>query len=298
MDTSQFEQITSSLTVSSICGPLGPDVPAGTSLYELEELLDPSSDPNLDPWNNPSRVVDPDGRVIGVLWFEAWAWDAEESESSNEKLEAYVVDEIMERPKPYELLSSSTTILDAVELFGTKDSTIFYVTHINQIVGVLRYTDLFNPLGRLAFFALALEIEDLALSLCQFAPVREQCWLSISDGRRSKATDLFRLRHGREPKPGREVDHLIECTNLVDKANMIWKQRLVAAATRAEVLNFFHELKTVRDRCAHPGTNGALVAQEELARFVISAKRMRDDLRGAMQVQGVPLRRKPTVTLY
>lgn len=96
MDTSQFEQITSSLTVSSICGPLGPDVAARISLHELEELLDPSSDPNLDPWNNPSRVVDADGRIVGVLWFASWG--AEESESSNEKLEAYVVDEIMERP--------------------------------------------------------------------------------------------------------------------------------------------------------------------------------------------------------
>jgi hypothetical protein len=181
MNTSAFEQITSSLTVKLICGPLGPDVPTGTSLDDVVELLDPGSDPNLDPMNNPSRVVDPDGNTVGVLWFGNWD---ESVESNIEELE--FVDDVMERPQPYEFLSAATTILDAVDLFGTKDDAIFYVTHINQVIGVLRYSDLFHPLGRLAFLALALEIEDLALSLCQFAQVRERCWMSISDGRRSK----------------------------------------------------------------------------------------------------------------
>src|SRR5207249_139349 len=44
MDTSMFEQIASSITVKSICDPLGPDVPATSAIPELEEYLDPSSD--------------------------------------------------------------------------------------------------------------------------------------------------------------------------------------------------------------------------------------------------------------
>src|SRR5690242_14329640 len=131
MDISAFEQITSSLTVKSVCGPLGPDVPTGTSLYDLEDLLDPRADPNLDPWNNPSRVVDAAGRVVGILWFGNWNkiddWD-EEPDSEKEQFE--FVDEVMECPKPHEFLSAETTILDVIELFS-KGEAIFYITHIN-----------------------------------------------------------------------------------------------------------------------------------------------------------------------
>jgi hypothetical protein len=216
MDTSAFDQITSSLTVDLICGPLSPDVLAGASSDDVVELFDLSSDPNLDPITNPSRVVDPKGNTVGVLWHGHW--DVDESE---------FVDDVMERLEPYQLLSAGTTILDAVELFSARDNAVFYVLHIDQIIGVLRYSDLFHPLGRLAFLALALEIEDLALSLCQFEHERERCWQSISDNRRGKATDLFKLRYGREPKPGQEVDRLIACTAITDKATMIWKQQLI-----------------------------------------------------------------------
>lgn len=297
MDISAFEQIMSSLTVKSICGPLGPDVPAGTSLHELEELLDPRDDPNLDPFNNPSRVVDSDGRVIGVLWFHAWGLeeDWEESPPDHEEEHPEIVDDVMDRPEPHEFLSAETTILEIVELFSGKETSIFYVIDTSQIVGVLRYADLFRPLGRLAFLALALEIEDLALSLCQFPPVREQCWSSISDGRKRKARSLFKLRYGRKAKP-REIDRLIECTQLTDKASMIWKQQLIAADTRADVLRFFSALRKVRDACAHPGTDGALLAKEDLARFVASAEQMRSSLLDSMQTKGVPLARKKMVS--
>jgi hypothetical protein len=291
MDISAFEQITSSLTVKSICGPLGPDVPAGISLDGLEELLDPSSDPNLDPFNNPSRVVDSDGRVVGILWFGNWGdWD-EQPESSEEQFD--VVDDVMESPQPHEFLSAETTILDIVELFS-KDNTIFYVLRNNQIIGVLRYSDLFRPLGRLAFLALALEIEDLALSLCQFQPVREQCWSSISNDRKRKARSLFKLRYGRKAKP-RDFGRLIECTQLTDKAGMIWMQRLIAAGTRAEVLGFFNALRKMRDACAHPGTDGALLPKGKLADFVASAKRVRSSLLDSMQIKRIPFVRQKSV---
>lgn len=285
MDTQIFEQITSSLTVKSICGQLGPDVRAGSSIEEVEEYLDPGSDSKLDPWNNPSRVIDNDGDLVGILWFEDW-YDLD-SEST-------VID-AMQRLEPNEYLSSATTILEAVELFSTKRTKYFYVIYVNEVVGILRYADLFRPLGRLAFLALALEIEDQALRLCQSASIRERCWLSISDGRRRKAIELFKHRYGREPRPAQggsflEFTALIECTNLVDKAIMIWKQRLVTPATRTDVLGFFNVLKEIRDRCAHPGRDGELVNREKLASFINSAKFMRNSLRESIQSHGVDSR--------
>jgi len=140
MDTSAFEQITSSLTVKSICGPLGPDIPAGTDLLNVEELTHPGEDPNLDPLNNPSRVIDSNGNMVGILWFENWALEADPDVSLEADPDVSIVDDVMERPEPF--LSSNTTILDAVDLFSSTDKDIFYVIHINKVVGVLRYSDL------------------------------------------------------------------------------------------------------------------------------------------------------------
>jgi hypothetical protein len=206
----------------------------------------------------------------------------------------------MERVAPYEYLSSATTILDAVDLFGTKRNEYFYVTHVNEIVGVLRYSDLLHPLGRLAFLALALEIEDQALRLCQSVSIRERCWLSLPDNRKCKAIGLFEDRYGYKPKPEHKtfssnILRLIECTNLVDKATMIWKQKLITAATRADVLVFFKTLRIIRDRCAHPGGEEALIPKERLAHFVNSAKSMRSSLRESMQTHGVGSRKERIV---
>jgi hypothetical protein len=49
-----FEQVTSALTVKSICSPMGPDIPSETSLDDLEG----TSCHGLDPFNNPARIVD------------------------------------------------------------------------------------------------------------------------------------------------------------------------------------------------------------------------------------------------
>src|SRR5260370_813093 len=172
-----FEQITSALTVRSICTSLGPDIPAGSTHDDLVEM---HCDPGLDPFNNPSRVVGLDGSVSGIVWFEDY-WRLEHDER------AQTVDEVMERLQPSEILSSATTILEAVELFASKPNRYFYVIHVNEVIGVVFYRDLFKPLGRLAFLALALEIEDQALALCQSEAIINRAWQSLSDNRRGMA---------------------------------------------------------------------------------------------------------------
>jgi hypothetical protein len=110
---------------------------------------------------------------------------------------------------------------------------------------------------------------------------------------------LFKFRYGREPKlttdaqekdqliflphPLSDIFLLIGCTNLVDKATMIWKQKLIPAARRADVLGFFTDLREIRDQCAHPGHQEELIPKERLAHFVNSAKRMRSSLRDSLQ---------------
>jgi hypothetical protein len=253
MSTSIFEQVTSSLTVLSICGSLGPDIPAGTPLFDVEKVLDPGDD--FDP-NDPSPVIDSGGDLVGFLWFEDWGVDQALEE---EEVDSFV-DDVMDRPEPSQFLSSDTTILEAVQLFTSKPTDLFYVIHGNQVVGYLRYRHLFQPVGRLTFLALAVGIEDQALRLCQHPPFRKAAWQSISDGRRCKAIELFKNRYEREPEQPRDIDRLIDCTQLVDKATMIWKTKLLPSASGSQSARHASGDGSARDRrrsaprlrCARP----------------------------------------------
>jgi hypothetical protein len=305
MSSSTFEQVTSAITVKSICSPMGPDVPSGTSLDDFEG----TSYHDLNPFNNPARIIDSEGNTIGVAWFEDYYYEA------GDENRPYFIDEVMRDLEPNCLLSSSTTILDAVELFTANDARYFYVIDVNKIVGVLLYEDLFKPIGRIAFLSLALEIEDLALRLCQSPKFRQSCWLSISDNRKQMSLGFFQQRYSRKPRLSQEmreaisnseirdltedstestnlfsdysgqadVLRLIACTQLKDKATMIWKKKLITGRSKTDLLGFFDELKNVRDSCAHPGHDDLILAQDRLADFVSSAMRMRKSLQEAVQ---------------
>jgi hypothetical protein len=286
MDTEMFEHIASSITVKSICTPLNPDIHAWEKIEDLTWEMEQSLDADE---NNPWPVRDSDGEVVGMLWPDN-AYTYLSDDPSNPS--AFVIRDVMEYVHPHECVDSATTILDAVALFGTKsNSGYFYVMQGNEVVGILRYGDLLHPLGRLAFLTLALEIEDLALLLCQ--SIGNGCWKSLPAARKDKARDLFKQRYRREPKPDDLWDtrRLIECTQLVDKAKMIWKQRFVPAGSRSAVLGFFETLRKVRDRCAHPGGNESVLQKEELAKFVHEARAMRESLLASIRSRGI--RREP-----
>jgi hypothetical protein len=283
MDTSAFEQIASSLTVKSICDPVSPDIQASSTIAEMIDQLYPD-DLGFDPINNPSRVIDSDGAFIGMLWYDDYLMmDRLEDKT--------IVEDVMRVVTPDECLSSSTAVMDAVSLFATRHHDLFYLIDVNQVSGVLRYRDLFKPLGRLTFLALALEIEDLAVRLCQSTFLRAGCWSALSEGRKDKAVEQFKLNYEREVVRGEEssadIFRLIGCTQLKDKASMIWKQRLIAGARQADVLGVFERLREVRDRCAHPGDYKPPLPKEDLAAFIKSERSLRSSLWEAMQKHNV-----------
>jgi hypothetical protein len=288
MDQKLFEQIASSITVKSICTPLNPDIRAEDKVDDLafEEWQSLDSNPN-----NPSPVRDNDGVVVGMLWPESAITFLSEdpSDPSNDgevvrKPSPVLVREAMEIVHVHECVSSATTILDIIELFGTKtNSKYFYVLQVNEIVGVVRYGDHLHPLGRLALLTLALEIEDLALLLCLSDP--DACWAKLPKSRTEKAQEMFKLRYGGDAEE--DTGRLIECTQLADKGIMIWTQGLLPAKSRAEALRFFKTLREVRDRCAHPGSNHSVLPKEELAKFVHDARAMRESLLTEIQHRGI-----------
>jgi hypothetical protein len=75
----------------SLCSRLGPDIPSGSRISDLEEIL---IDAEVDPMNCPSRIIDADGNVKGVLWYENWSSVDEMGEGPG------IVDEVAERLSP------------------------------------------------------------------------------------------------------------------------------------------------------------------------------------------------------
>ena len=133
---------------------------------------------------------------------------------------------------------------------------------------MVRFLDLYKPLGRLAFLALALETERLALKLCQFPSLCERCWCSLGSKKRKTAIEVYRRRNKRDPeredgkyKPLRE---LIGFTKFDDKANMISRCRLIPATDLTKIKRHFHTLQNVRNLCAHP--SGEFDLEESLPR--------------------------------
>jgi hypothetical protein len=292
-DARIFEQVASALTVKPICSPFEMDIPAGSTVSDLPELFSDRA-----PKQGPFRVIAPDGSTKGIASYSHLCSlgerteDEETEDDEPDYDDTETIDEIMDQLEPCDLVSSATTILEAVELFARTTQPYFCVIHVNEIIGILSYEDLFKPLGRLAFLALALEIEHLALLLC--CSSAKQAWNALSDGRKRKAIDLFKLRHNRDPsfednkfrlKPmAPDIEVLIGYTQLADKATMIWKLKLIQSGSRSEILGFFHDLMEIRDRCAHPVMYDrlALVAKDRLAAFVTSAVGMRAEIAKAL----------------
>lgn len=125
MDTSIFEQITSALTVKSLCSPLGPDVPAEYTFADLEILV---AETGVDPFSTVSRVVAYDGSVPGIIWFEDYLVEREEPP----------VEEVMQRLQPNEMLSSDTVIRVLTGPFSTnfgRSAACFAISATDMAIG-------------------------------------------------------------------------------------------------------------------------------------------------------------------
>src|SRR5947207_1501610 len=71
----------------------------------------------LDPFNNPSRVVASDGAIQGVVWFEDYL-------RLSEEVGPDTVRDVMESLEPNQFLSSETSILDVVNIFGRTSNRV------------------------------------------------------------------------------------------------------------------------------------------------------------------------------
>lgn len=169
-----------------------------------------------------------------------------------------------------------------------------YIIRGDEIVGFLEYADLFKPAGRLAFFSLALEIEDKARMLCQHRDFREKAWISLSQKRRDRATEIFRHRYCQEPRDD-DFKKLIECTYLMDKATMIWKCALISDQSRSSFLGTFKRLDKLRNFCAHPIAGEPGLSAEDLANLIDEVSSLGSTFDDLLRNHGASDRPEPIV---
>jgi hypothetical protein len=68
------------------------------NVFELDPRSNPDN-PDLDPFNHPSRVIDADDKLVGMVCFENYA-EVEDSEA-----DSINVQEIMQPVEPSQLLA-------------------------------------------------------------------------------------------------------------------------------------------------------------------------------------------------
>lgn len=164
----------------------------------------------------------------------------------------------------------------------------------------LYYEDLFKPLDRLLLLSIALEVEEIAMTLCQSPAISKECWMSLSESRRDKAIEKFKELYGRAPeldytseKPFEgdtdkrgNIGKLIAGTQLADRGTMIRKKKLIVQSDLFKVKAIFEKLEKVRNRCAHCSNQlelAKLLPIDRLKDFINSAGLIRRSLVAAIE---------------
>jgi hypothetical protein len=223
----------------------------------------------LDPMDQIALVEDA-GRIQGWVGF-----DMLEPDKS--------VLECMEHISPDAMLTSDTSLVDAVATFCASSQPFFLVLQGNRFVGWLSYSDLHKPPLRLCLFALLLNIERLLLEVALLSP-SESIGL-LSKGRRRKAKDLYTTRGYRCDQEGEPyAATLLECTMIVDKLTIARKSRNVRDAVPAlGKAAFCSDIEKLRNEIAHPAfreRSSYLLTREKLWRFVEWAETLERELEG------------------
>jgi len=262
-----------SIQAKHIQRPLGPAVQPHDSVGDAADSLSVAScEGGYDPMERMSLVLAGDLRV---------GWIGFDSLDATLKDVASAADPIT----PDGMVSADTQALELVKLFSKKSPHFYFVLQESQITGTIHYEDLLGSAFKLCLFALTLELETVALDLALQKPL--DSWSVLSEGRREKATEVYRDRYKRQPDPERlPFDHLLGCTTFIDKGTILKKRRLTTYGPD-EIDSAFSEAARVRNSCAHTDPDKdfgrLLLDRASLLGFINKTEGMIDSMRRQLQ---------------
>ncbi len=268
-----FLALANRISVKDIQTPLGPELVTDEYCSEAaDQLMDEGIENGYEALNRISLVCNGES-VVGYVFYEDLLGD--------------VVENCMQSFSPDMLMTEDTTILEAIERFATDQRFYFLVLGKSGISGSAHYTDLFKLPGRLCFFALTLEIEQLALDLLLLES--NESWLALEKRRQEFAHKRWLRNSGRNAKMPENIDYentiqpwwnLLQSTTLIDKKIILAKRNLLPAHLNLE--DIFTKIGRVRNSCAHPESESysrQVLGHEEIVPFVVTCLDFMSDLR-------------------
>ncbi len=201
---SHFRELAYLVSVADICSPFLASFEGTRTVAEVFEewSVDLCSERNLDPMEQLALVTT-EGRVEGFIGFD-------------ELVAGKQLIECMEPITPDSILSSDTSLFDAVSAFAASRTHFFLVLRGNNFIGWLSYNDLHKPPLRLCLFAMLINLERILLEVALLSP--KESVQALPDSRKKKALKVYAyLKHNYRKSGEPYESKLLECTYILDK---------------------------------------------------------------------------------
>jgi hypothetical protein len=266
---SHFRELAYLVSVSDICSPFLASFEGTRTVAEVFEWwsVDICFERNLDP-NEQLALVTTEGRVVGWIGFDML-------EAGKQLIEC------MEPITPDSILSSDTSLFDAVTAFATSPNHFFLVLRGNHFIGWLSYTDLHKPPLRLCLFAMLINLERMLLEVALRSP--KESVQVLPDGRKENARKVYAIRKYNYSDTGEPYESkLLECTTIIDKFTIARRTKTVLSQVPTlDNVSLCNTAERVRNEIAHPGLeeqSSDLLSRENLWQFIQWAETLESQL--------------------
>lgn len=254
---STFKVLSELINVNDICEPFLGEFDGSQDAQELSaDWMEICCDQGLDPME-PIGLVKRNQKIIGWICFE----DLESPKT---------VYECMDLISGDILISSSTSLLEAIHLYCRGDSYIYLVLKGNQFIGFLNYSHFHKLPFRLCLFALLMDLERAMLKITKSKPT--SFLKNLTKGRLDCAERIGGFRGLSLNEENKVFDYnLVDCTMFIDKFTMLSKNPEIVQQCPNINSKFIKKAEKIRNSIAHPeGKQSVLlpIERKELLPFI------------------------------
>ena len=251
-------KITSILTVKDVLRPFEIKLPPNQPIADsYDKVMEFCIDNDLDPMDQIA-IVEENGKKLAWIAFEDMITDKS-------------VRECMQPFRSDIIISSNTSIIDAIKIFCTNDEGTYFILEGKELIGYIFYVDFHKPPVRLALFASLLNLEELMLKIIKIN-ARSSIRL-LPQKRIEKAIEIYKLRRYKLNEEGKPYNSsLLDCTAMIDKFIIIRKlPQVVERFPYLSNKNMQKKAERLRNEIAHPSEieqSSVILTKKDLWQFI------------------------------
>jgi len=271
---STFKALSQLITINDICESFIGEFDNSQSMSSVWEewSQDLCDEKALDPMEQIA-LVKSNQEVVGWIGYE----DLEPSKT---------LCECMEPIGGSSIISSNTSLLEAIRIVCRKNDAIFLILKSNQFIGWLHYNHFYKLPFRMCLFSLLIDLEEILLKIAKSDSI--SFLEKLPDTRLDKAKEIYKYRQYSLNKEGKEFDSkLIECTAFCDKFIMLRKDAAIVQKCPNIKNKFSNTAEKIRNYVAHPEEekSGLLpIEKEKLIPFIEWAEEFQLQLDNYVQI--------------